>query len=80
MVRILFRELARKDLSKKIDTGEEFRIFFPSEFCFSACNAPMICIEPLSGIFHIDASKSDSVGEQRRSRSFALFLLLKRVF
>ena len=28
MARILFRELARKDLSKKIDTGEEFRIFY----------------------------------------------------
>ena len=64
MVRIVFRELTRKDLFKKIDTGEEFRIYpsiFPSEFCFFACNAPMICIGLLHGIFHIDASKSDSV-------------------
>ena len=28
MVRILFGELARKDLSKKMDAGEEFRILF----------------------------------------------------
>ena len=47
MARILFGELTRKDLSKKMDTGEEFRILsfdfsFSLEFRFLASNAPMI--------------------------------------
>ena len=45
MATILFEKLTRKDLSKKMDTGEEFRVYpliFPSEFRFFACNAPMI--------------------------------------
>ena len=47
MARIFFGELTRKGLSKKMDTGDEFRILsfdFSLEFRFFACNAPTICI------------------------------------
>ena len=49
MARILFGELTRKDLSTKMDIGEErnsefYPTIFPLEFLFFACNAPMICI------------------------------------